>query len=143
MTTAERFRRRQRIEGFFLVILGLFSVVSGLYFQDQQSKQRDCFERKISELTSTLKIRGNLSNQQFAQITALIDGALASKTPAQFRPIKRAYVKEGQRIQRIRANHPIREYPTGSCDGGDQGSGKSREHRAGEASLPWKPFSLS
>lgn len=139
MTTAEKFRRRQRIEGVALVLLGVFSVILGVYFQAQQTAQRDCIESKFSEFTSTLKVRSHLTSQQLNQFKNLIDGALASTTPEEFESVKKQYARTSARIERIKARHPIQAYPNGACDS-DQS--KPREKK-GEASLPWKPFSLS
>lgn len=140
MTTPERFRRRQRIEALAVVIVGLFSVWSGWHFDQQQKDQQDCIERKFSEFTTTLKLRGNLTTQQLNQFKNLIDGALESTTPQDFEPVKKQYNRTSARIARIKANHPIQAYPNGACDPNDK---KPREKKKGEASLPWKPFSLS
>lgn len=42
MTTPEKFRRRQRIEGVFLILLALASVGYGLWDSSEQRQRDDC-----------------------------------------------------------------------------------------------------
>lgn len=63
MTTPERLRRRQRIEGTFLVIIGLLLIVSTLWFRYQDHQQRTCLATNFGNLRSALEVRGDLANR--------------------------------------------------------------------------------
>lgn len=61
MTTPHRLRRRQRIEGTILVLLGIFTVGYVLY-DSHEAKLRDlCMAQSFSDLGQSLTIRSDLT----------------------------------------------------------------------------------
>lgn len=144
MTTPERLRRRQRIEGTFLVIIGILLVVSTLWFRHQDEQQRACFTTKFSELTSNLSARGALASREaraalqesratrlesransdfYRQAFAATSTEDVFEAYAQYRVTlatvneKRAKVTEKRaEIKREREANPIPDFPEGTCD---------------------------
>lgn len=128
MTTPERFRRRQRIEGTFLVIIGLLLVVSTLWFRHQDEQQRACLSRNFSELSEALTSRASFAEAESRAIRAesranrrFYRDAFSAKTEAD---VFDAYGDYRVRIERIdqrrdrlkqeREANPIPEFPRGS-----------------------------
>lgn len=66
MTTPEAFRRRQRIEGFFLLVVGIAVIASSIYFHERDKGVRDCVTRAFSNFTSVSAERSKLAEQDTA-----------------------------------------------------------------------------
>lgn len=143
MTTPERFRRRQRIEGTFLVIIGLLLIVSTLWFRHQDEEQRACIGENFIDLSASLTRRGELaerdaqlnrreSRAQFRESKAnriFYRDAFASTSDAgvfeaygdyrvRIAAIDATRVKikaERQAINKEREENPLPEFPRGTC----------------------------
>lgn len=130
MTTAERFRRRQRIEGSLLVLLGIAVGLVAIYFHHQDLTARQCFADNFSRESAALAIRGELSERdasanrdESAATRQLIIDAFASKNRqeafaafAQAQRSWKAVDRERRQIVRERADAPLPEFPKGTCD---------------------------
>lgn len=72
MTTAEKFRRRQRIEGALVVLIALAMLVQIWYYHQKQSEsdramtmQTKCLREKFSELNESLGRRSKVNADEF------------------------------------------------------------------------------
>lgn len=116
MTTPERLRRRQYIEGVFLVILGVFTVTMSLYFQNEDNRQRACLASTVSELTSTLEARADISGREFDAIRAVITEALSAESDRELLAAKVRYFEAVDAVDRQRRQNPIPPFPEGTCE---------------------------
>lgn len=116
MTTPERFRRRQRIEGWFVLILGVATILMGIYFHGEDRRQKACFADTIHDLTVSIKAGRHLTNQQFEAIGSVLGRGLSATTQAEFEAVKRDYFRTSAKINRERAEHPIPPFPKGACE---------------------------
>jgi hypothetical protein len=130
VTTPERLRRRQQIEGAFLFVIGILLVVSTLWFNHQDEQQRACIGKNFTDLSASLEVRSagveaesrtnraeSRANQRFFR------DAFAAKTEAD---VFEAYAKyrvaldhidqRRERITEERRENPIPEFPAGTCD---------------------------
>lgn len=144
MTTPERLRRRQRIEGAFIVVIGVLLVVSTLWFRHQDDEQRACIGENFADMSAALEARGLLAERetdlnrrearaQFAESKAnrvFYRDAFASTTEADIFEAYGDYRARLERIDRTRAeikaerqavnkerkDNPIPAFPRGACD---------------------------
>lgn len=116
MTTPERFRRRQQIEGALLVALGVFTILISGYFRSEDIAQRECFANRFSELTEVLEHRGESNDAQFKAIDRVIAGALQASTPAEVLAARERYYADVRRIEARREGNPIPPFPEGTCE---------------------------
>lgn len=65
MTTPERLKRRQLIQGALIIVMGFALVVNSWYFNNKDSDQRDCLVENFSDLTTALEFRSALTAQEF------------------------------------------------------------------------------
>lgn len=130
MTTPERLRRRQRIEGTLLVILGVIMLIQFNYFQGQDEKQRECLFQVVQSQNQVLSLRGELARQdseinadESAATRGLIvavfaakgkDDALAAFADAQQQ--WNAIDERRQDVRKARRENPIPDLPEGTCD---------------------------
>ena len=127
MTTPERLKRRQLIEGSILILLAIFTVMQGIYFNVQQGHQASCVEDKFSQLSVALGKRAHLSGRETtATKRVLLFAAHSSQNPPktpeeqqkvqkQFKHVPQHYSNEINAIQQYRQNHPLPPYPVGAC----------------------------
>jgi hypothetical protein len=90
MTTPERLRRRQRIEGTFIALIGIFLVLSSLYSRHQYSTQRDCMAVNFGQLTDSLTARADLAARE-AKVSRLESEATRLESRANNQFYKRAF----------------------------------------------------
>lgn len=131
MTTPERLRRRQRIEGLILIAIGVFSLLQFNYFHGQDDKQRACLADVVREQNEVLTLRGDLSKQD-SDINA--DESAATRTlivkvfAATDSEGARAAFAEAQHkwadidarrdeVTAARRANPIPDLPAGTCEG--------------------------
>jgi hypothetical protein len=130
MTTPERLRRRQRIEGAFLIFIGLGLIVSTLWFRHQDAVQRSCLFNVIAKQNDVLSTRGEIAMrdskanaQESAATRALIvtvfsgggkDSALEAFAQAQSQWTKVDAKRDA--IEKARANNPYPDFPEGRCE---------------------------
>jgi len=146
MTTPERFRRRQLIEGSVLIMLAVFIALQSVAFNLQSRDQQKCLEQSFSELNralvsrSTLATESNRLKDQNAQLTAdQFDWLLALFVTSASNPhptekeraeLRERFLRETKAFQDQRADlkkqiavvteeqadHPLPPYPAGKCD---------------------------
>ena len=138
MTTPERLRRRQVIEGGLLILLGVAMLVQSLYFSLEDRAQRRCIAENFSELSGALDARSSLAERETTQNQALWgiyaeaagiinksgkppEEALTEKQQADLnsRLIKQLleYQTEMEDIKQDRKRNPLPPYPPGTCSG--------------------------
>lgn len=134
MTTPERFRRRQIVEGVILILLAIFSVGQTVAFQNEDSDQRECFEQKFSELTVALDARSDLAGREsrasqniwdvWARAAGIVkDDPTEPITGPQQEQLQRdlvkallAYQDTMDSVREERKDNPYPPYPVGICD---------------------------
>lgn len=134
MTTPERFRRRQIVEGVILILLAIFSVGQTVAFQNEDSDQRECVEDKFRELTVALDARSDLAGREsrasqnvwdvYARAAGLLkDDPTEELPPAEQEQLQRDlvaalldYQDTMNDVRRQRAETPYPPYPVGICD---------------------------
>jgi len=115
VTTPERFRRRQRIEGAVVAILGILLLVQAWYFQDQDKEQRDCIRDQVQSVVNTLTERGELSQRESDNTSRVILAVSEATEEGEFRQVLEDYRTEQEAITAEREANPI-AYPTGTCE---------------------------
>ena len=134
MTTPERFRKRQLVEGLVLMLLAIFTVIQSVYFSVQNRDQQECFERKFTELNKSLIIRGKLggkethAERQIWMVYARAAGLIKDPEHPHLDPKDRQqlnselvkallnYKEVTTEIQQDRKEHPLPPYPLGACN---------------------------
>lgn len=146
MTTPERFRRRQLVEGLVLILLAIFTAVQAVAFNVEDRDQQKCLEQSFSDLNQALASRSQLateSNQlkdQNAQLTAdqfdwllnlfVTSASNQNATEQERAELRERFLRETKEFQEQRAelkkriaevtkqqaNHPLPPYPAGKCD---------------------------
>lgn len=134
MTTPERLKRRQMIEGTVLVVMGIFMTVQSIYFSFEDKQQRQCFEEKINSLSSTSRTRGDLAERETAATKSVLDiyakaAVIVQDDPTKPLPKKAQdrlntelveallnYQDEIEKVQAERKENPVPPYPVGACD---------------------------
>ena len=144
MTTPERLRRRQRIEGVFLIIVGLAVVVSSLYFRHQDQQQRSCLTSTVGGIVDALNARGEIATRQ-AQVAKRESNVARLESNATRRLFREGFAAEDQaalfaaygqyritlsvvdakreridekraQIEEDRAKNPYPDFPAGTCE---------------------------
>lgn len=133
MTTPERLRRRQIIEGVLLILIGFAMLGQTWYFNEQDREQRDCLGDNFAELTVTLTARADLAERESAAtkrlwlINAEAAGLLKDDPTRPLTPQEQArlqaklvdalldYEKVINSVERSRREHPVPPYPVGEC----------------------------
>lgn len=134
MTTPERIRRRQRIEGGVIIALAIFTVLQAIAFSLEDRNQRGCMEEKFSELSTALEARSGLATREseatrqvwdvYGEYAGIVsDDPNRELTPEDRDRLQRQFVDallnyqaEVEAIQRERKENPVPPYPVGSCD---------------------------
>jgi hypothetical protein len=133
VTTPERLRRRQRIEGALLILVGLAMILQGYYFGIQDRDQRECLARNFQELSTALNVRSDLvaretdATRRIWSTYTRAAGYLEDNPTGELPPKKRAklqtelvaallnYQSEIKDITRERKENPVPPYPAGEC----------------------------
>ena len=123
MTTAERFRRRQRIEAAFLVALGLFVCII-TYIDDRQDDQREdsfqaCLIDQFSASSEAQVTRGEVAALQSEAISKVINGVafeLAENDLDGIETVLGTYALDQAAIDKAREENPFKPYPSGECE---------------------------
>lgn len=116
MTTPERLRRRQRIEGFVLIILTLAMVVQSIYFNSRDNKQNDCIATSFANLTHSSQIRAKLVERDSKLKTSVIKKAFDSKSQEEFSRVKTYFETEQAKIDEERRLHPVPPFTPSKCE---------------------------
>lgn len=122
MTTPERFRRRQLIEGAVLIVLAIFTVLQTISFNLEARDQQKCLEQSFSDLNQALETRAALGSRESAANRGVLDAfAAAAANPAQYDRKKLIntlldYKKTMEQVSKERKQNPFPPYPAGKCD---------------------------
>lgn len=134
MTTPEKLRRRQLVEGALLIAIGIGMLVQSAYFAGRDEAQNNCMSGSFRELSSALDARSDLNQRETSQNKALwliyADAAgLVKDDPT--KPLSKADQQRLQRqlvaqlleyrrvigqIERERQDNPVPPYPEGRCE---------------------------
>lgn len=115
MTTPENFRRRQRIEGTALLILGLVTVLFAVYFHAQDVKQRECLNQQVHEITASFRARADLVDRDSHIKTEVISAVARAKSQADVAQALSRYLTDQREVDQARADTPTPTYPAGEC----------------------------
>lgn len=138
MTTPERLRRRQRIEGAGLLLLGIFIAAQSWYFdnRDEDNDRRlesvvSCMADNFTKFSVSINARGNLSQRDSDAVAELLSTVAAAKTSEQVADALQKYDTKRRAIAKDRRENPLPKFPTGRCDA----SGNNLLPREGTDSL--------
>jgi hypothetical protein len=133
MTTPERLKRRQLIEGAMLIVIGLAMLWQSWYFAGQADEQRQCLVDNFQELSVALDARGDLAERESAQNKALWsiyaeaaglvrDDPTEELPPREQAKLQRRLVAQLLEYDRVmddiadqRRSTPLPPYPAGQC----------------------------
>lgn len=117
MTTPERLRRRQRIEGVVLILLGVLMVLQSWHVQSNANDQRECLQGNFTALSEALDARGGLAAREGAATEAVIRAVSAADgDEAALDEAFDAYEREQTAIDKVRADNPLPPFPPGTCE---------------------------
>ena len=116
MTTPERLRRRQRIEGTALILLGVFTILMSLYFRGEDARQRTCLTDQFHQLSETLTTRGELVSRDSRSTTRVILDVARASDKKQVRESLDRYIAQQARLDLQRRQNPLPPFPEGACE---------------------------
>lgn len=116
MTTPEKFRRRQRLEGAGLLVLGAFTVLVSVYFNAEDRQQQECIREVVSDIQSNYEARSHISTREFAATREIISRALTAETRAAVIEAREDYFRSIRGIDRDRKRNPVPQFPLGECE---------------------------
>ena len=115
MTTPEKFRRRQRIEGAAVTVIGALLLAQAWYFQNQDEEQRDCIRDQVQSVVNTLTARSGLAQRESDNTARVLIAAADADAETNFQSVLDRYKREQEAITAARDANPIK-YPTGTCE---------------------------
>lgn len=117
MTTPERLRRRQRMEGAILVIVAVLMVAQAFYFNLQDKAQRDCLQRNLRDFSTALRVRADLSEDDSqAKTNVIMAVARASGDAGKTQTALDAFIIDQASIDQKRRETPVPPIPSGECE---------------------------
>lgn len=119
MTTPERLRRRQRIEGTALLIVGILFSTFSYVNEKRDDAQEHCLTDQITKLTGAIEARGeiNAANSQATKTVILgVATAAGSDDYAAVGEALRQYVTDIDEVEKSRRDTAIPPFPNGKCD---------------------------
>lgn len=116
MTTPERLRRRQLIEGSALILLAIFTLLQAIYFNQQDASQRDCLASVVHDMAESQGIRADLNQRDSENKTRVIRDVAQAKDEADLREAFRRFDEEQSRIDALGIEHPVPAFPDGRCE---------------------------
>lgn len=116
MTTPERLRRRQRIEGTFVIVLAVLMILGGLYFNAEDAAQRACINDSFRELSRVQGIRADLIERESNANQRVNLAEFKVSTEAEFLAEGARYERVMNKIQAERERNPVPPYPAGECE---------------------------
>ena len=117
MTTPERLRRRQRIEGTALLILGVFTIFLAIYFNAQDREQRECFRQAIQEQSERNAPRAEAVEMESATFRAIFDRAFDGVGPREAKRLEARFDRRLAKVDQLREENPVRPLEEDFCDG--------------------------
>lgn len=129
MTTPEKLRRRQRVEGAFLVFLALFTLGYGVWDSKQNERQDQCMADQFRQASEAQTVRAELAEEQTAlglKVDDNQDRLVRELAASQSREESLLALTKFQRtnarlnedeaaLLEKRKNTPIPEFPEGTC----------------------------
>lgn len=115
MTTPERLRRRQLIEGLVLIVIGVVMIIQGFYFGHQDKEQRECLANNFRDLSVALNDRSSLVDRETQANRRVNLAELNSTTDAEYLAELQWYDREIDAIEKARDETPLPPYPVGEC----------------------------
>lgn len=129
MTTPEKLRRRQRVEGAFLVFLALFTLGYGVWDSKQNERQDQCMADQFRQASEAQAVRAELAEEQTAlglKVDDNQDRLVRELAASQSREESLLALTKFQRtnarlnedeaaLLEKRKNTPIPEFPEGTC----------------------------
>lgn len=116
MTTAERLRRRQIRESVGIGLLALALATAVVYFEGQDSAQERCMSAFIHADNETSTIRSALVEDESKATRRVIRKALSASSRGDIAKARRTYSQALKRIDIMRENNPVQEFPAGVCE---------------------------
>ena len=116
MTTPERLRRRQLIEGTALILLGVFTILMSFYFRAEDARQRACLTDQFHQLSETLTVRGDLVATDSRSTTRVILDVARATDQRQVRASLDRYIAQQARLELRRRQNPLPPFPEGACE---------------------------
>lgn len=102
MTTPERLKRRQLIEGAMLIVIGLLMIAQSWYFNAQGREQRECLQRNFTALSEALDVRSALTDRETAAAQRLNTAELRVTSDAEYLAELQRYSDEIDAVRRER-----------------------------------------
>lgn len=115
MTTPERLRRRQLIEGTVLIILGICMILQAWYFHHNDIIQKKCLADQITAVTKSYTARAKITQRDSEAKTKVIKEVAQAKTQEQVRSALNEFLTTQNQIDEDRKNHPVPPFPPGTC----------------------------
>lgn len=134
MTTPERLRRRQRREGFAVIVIGLGLIFQQWYFGNRaddaaqaNAATNECIARQFSKLSAVLSARSDLAQRESNAVADVLVTAANATNGDQVAAALRRYDRERRAIAKARKDNPLPKFPTGRCDKNGPGAFPLRE----------------
>lgn len=145
MTTSERIRRRQWVQGIVILLLAIFTALQAVAFNLESRDQQKCLEQSFSDLNQALSVRTQLvtesnrlreQNNRLTQdqfdwlLSILVTSASNQKATEEERAeLRERFLREVKEFQQRRveverrfaevvkeqAGSPLPAYPKGKC----------------------------
>lgn len=129
MTTNAQEKRRTRVVGAVLALLGLATIGQAIYAREQDAAQKACFEGQLSQFSSVLNQRADLAGRESAATRGVIESFVAAARIPDDAPRKEQeasrdaiidslenYDTELTAVAAFRKENPLPEFPPGTCD---------------------------
>lgn len=119
MTTPQRLRRRQRIEGTALLIVGVLFATATYVNEKRDDSQEKCLTDQITKITTAIDARGklNAANTQATRDVILgVAKSTKSKDYSGIESVLNEYVITTERTEARRQATKIPPFPNGKCD---------------------------
>lgn len=115
MTTPERLRRRQLIEGTTLIILGILMILQAWYFHHNDLIQKQCLADQITAVTKSYTARAEINQRDSEAKTKVIMEVANAKTGPEVRAALDEFLTTQKNIDIDRKRHPVPPFPPGTC----------------------------
>jgi hypothetical protein len=130
MTTPEKFRRRQRIEGTVVIALAIASIAYGVVDSREEQARDACMVKSFEQANDVQNLRASLA-EQTSEVQEAIDNnqnrVIQTVSSANNRKeVARAFAEFNAEVERLdderaellreRKNTDIPPFPTGKCE---------------------------
>lgn len=117
MTSPEKSRRRQRIEGSLILVLGVFTVAYTIHDTQQEDEDRLCVQDTVSDIVAVIENSREANRVTTDALHQVIFDGLSGKfeTRRDVTRARRVYVKARAEATRLRAEAPLPPDPEKVC----------------------------